>query len=245
MQIFQSASVVGDLVRRTFDGLSYESVFGLVASGKREAFLRDLFARAVTLDIPMVLTKPEWDIPPDAARRWESQGMTKSKTKGIVDLAVLPVNDLMTSQPLSLFEFKVWYTGDACSDSKYRANAQPHHSIPKAHLVDVEKIRSVRDGGAGDDYVVTFLNTVHSDEINDAGDNSLHIKLEELGVAYARALHTQTRLLRKGFRAVREEGIGRALAEISKSVSAVTHVACGRWEAGPVPISVDCLISVP
>lgn len=232
---------LGRVVKRALAALEPEMIFGLVATGKKEAFFRDLVARQIQLEDESVLVKPEWDISPLAARRWRSEGLTESKTKGIVDLAVLSLRDLFSASPESLVEFKLWYSTDCVSDSKFRSTAKPHHSIEKAAMIDVHKIRAARDGQIGNDYVVTFINTVHADEISVPPSTSLRDVLLGKNVQYAN-VHAQKKFIEMTSAQVRVQGIERAFEVISHHVRRLTHVECGRWVSDDVPISIDVLV---
>lgn len=236
------ADEVADCLSRSISGLSAEARAELVLQGKRESFFRDLFVRTFSARSPELLCKPEWDIPRGAVSRWNSNDLYASKTKGIVDLAILGDGDMFTDQPLCLVEFKLWYTLDAVSPSKYLRSARIHHSIPKSASADSAKIRAVRGGDAGNDYLVTYLLTAHVDRMNGVGSGVKRSDLEELGMAYA-AAHCTKALLREGYDSVRERGIETAMASISGACGETVHVGLGNGYSRGVPVSLDCLVT--
>ncbi len=236
------ADEVADLLSRSTGSLSAEARAELVLQGKRESFFRDLFVRCFSVGSPELLCKPEWDIPRGAVSRWNSNGLYASKTKGIVDLAILGDGDMFTDQPQCLVEFKLWYTLDAVSPSKYSQSARIHHSIPKSASADSAKIRAVRGGDAGNDYLVTYLLTAHVDRMNGVGSGVKRSDLEELGMAYA-AAHCTKALLREGYDSVRERGIKAAMASISEACGETVHVGLGNGYSRGVPVSLDCLVT--
>jgi len=237
-----STEEIADLVAVSIGTLSAEARAELVLQGKRESFFRDLFVRTFSARSPELLCKPEWDIPRGAVSRWNSNDLYASKTKGIVDLAILGDGDMFTDQPLCLVEFKLWYTLDAVSPSKYSRSARIHHSIPKSASADSAKIRAVRGGDAGNDYLVTYLLTAHVDRMNGVGSEVKRSDLEELGMAYA-AAHCTKALLREGYDSVKERGIETAMASISGACGETVHVGLGNGYSRGVPVSLDCLVT--
>lgn len=231
------------LTAGSLSGLSDRTIFGLVAAGKKEAFFRDLVARQIAREYPDAVTKPEWDIPSEAAVRWESRGLTRAKTKGIVDLAVLSEDNLFTEQPPTLMEFKLWYSADCCLDTKYEPRARPNHSIEKAAMIDADKIRAVRNGEVADDYIVTVVNTVHADEVDVRTGRRLVEELHDKGVQYA-ALHAQKRFVSMTSREVREQGLARASAVLSSHVRSLSLVECGKRSWNGISVSVDVLVGL-
>jgi hypothetical protein len=234
---------VADILRRSVSGLPPYVRAELVLQGKRESFFRDLFARSVAVAAPGFLCKPEWDIPREAVARWNSHLPSAKKTKGIVDLAILTDDALFADQPVSLIEFKLWYTLDAVSPSKYSGSARTHLSIPKAAAADHSKIRAVRGGRNGYDFLVTYLLTAHVDRRDGAEFPVKKSDVERTGMAYA-AAHCTKALLQEGFDSVRERGIKTALASISEACGETAHVGLGNGYSRGVPVSLDCLITV-
>ncbi|MEY4159070.1 MAG: hypothetical protein RL743_1565, partial [Actinomycetota bacterium] len=159
-----------------------------------------------------------------------------------VDLALLPMSDLFTSNPTSLFEFKLWFTADALDDTKFKDETRSNDSITKSLIIDSNKMRSVRPELPGNDFIVTFLNTVHIDRISGAVDKRLAAHLKSIGVGYSN-VHARPSLVSMGSDAVRSEGIKRAMREILPIAPSVTHVECGQWEWNDLKLSVDCLVN--
>lgn len=233
---------VAQVLIRSISGLTSEMRGRLVTAGKNEAFFRDLFAREVALSHPDYLCKPEWDISERAVRGWDSDGMTSHKTKGIIDLALLERVDLLAESPSALFEFKLWYSSDAAGDSRYRSTARPHHSIPKAALIDRDKIRAVRSGTPGPDWVITFVNTVHVDAVTPEGGLTVRQVLREKNVRYWQ-VHSSNAVMRQGSENVRRIGLARAFEAIRAYMPDTQVVELGVGKCDGVPVSIDCIIS--
>ena len=233
----------GRLLVGSVSGLTPTMRGQLVTAGKNEAFFRDLFAREAALSHPEYLCKPEWDISEQAVIGWESDGMTAHKTKGIIDLAVLDRTDLLSESPESLIEFKLWYSPDAAGDPKYRPDAKPHHSIPKAALIDRDKIRAVRSGAPRRDWVVTFVNTVHADRVSPDPGTTVRHTLRNRGIRYWQ-VHSSRSVMETGSDEIRRIGLERATEEIRRFMPRSTVLELGQGEFRGVPVSIDCILSV-
>jgi hypothetical protein len=233
---------VSALLKRSVDGLADGTRAELVLQGKRESFFRDLFARQVALENPNVLCKPEWDIPRVAAERWVRENPSIKKSKGVVDLALLSPDDLFTERPLGLVEFKLWYSVDAVSPSKFADSSAVHHSIPKSAAVDRGKIRAVRNGAAGVDYLVTYVVTPHIDRVPVAPGQTIKTALETLGVAYWKVL-VNKKWLEEGYDSIRTRGVQAAAEAVGNACGETTVAHLGTGVSRGVPVSIDCLLT--
>ena len=237
-----SVNTVCGVLRSGIADLPEHTRAELALRGKRESFFRDLFSRQCCASFPDILCKPEWDIPSTAVERWRRSVSGGSKTKGVVDLALLETHDVFAEQPLNLVEFKLWYTLDAVADSKYRDGARTHHSISKSASMDRDKIRAVRGTTGADDYLVTYLLTVHVDRLIQASKKIRRADLQRMGVAYPSA-HASAARIKEGFDSIRARGIERAANALTSTCGRTEHVHLGTGESGGIPVSLDCLVT--
>jgi len=134
--------------------------------GKREYLFRDVMLRSLGVAMPEHLPEPEWNIPRVAVERWRTTRFAGDKSKGIVDLALVPLCDPLDPEPPLLLEFKLWYSADAFNPSKYATPRKSSHSLISASfLADVTKLRSVAPRRPGGRLVVTVVPTLHTDRV--------------------------------------------------------------------------------
>jgi hypothetical protein len=118
------------------------------------------------MSIPDHLPEPEWVIPKMAIERWRTTRFAGEKSKGMVDLALVPLDDPLNPEPPLLIEFKLWYSADAMNPSKYATSRKSNHGlISGSFLADVTKLRAVSPRRTGGRLVITVVPTLHSDRM--------------------------------------------------------------------------------
>lgn len=186
------------------------------ATGKREYLFRDMMLRSLAVSMPDHLPEPEWVIPKLAVERWRATRFAGEKSKGIVDLAVVPLEDPLDPEPPLLLEFKLWYSADALNPSKYAAPRRSNHGlISGSFLADVTKLRAVAPRRAGGRLVVTVVPTLHTDRIEAAQGRSAREHMEALGFPYVKVRHFLPGPHTPPSDVVRSEGLARVVAYFS------------------------------
>lgn len=155
-------------------------------TGKRELLFRDALMGALTMSHREHLARAEWRIPKSAMSRWKKTRFAGDKAQGIVDLVLVPKNDLLAEVPALAIEFKLWYWFDALNSKKYtRTGKSNNHLISNSFLADVSKLRAVSPEAEGGRIIVTVVPTFHMDEVNPPVGMTARQYLADLGFPYA------------------------------------------------------------
>jgi hypothetical protein len=137
------------------------------------------------MSIPDHLPEPEWVIPKMAIERWRTTRFAGEKSKGMVDLALVPLDDPLNPEPPLLIEFKLWYSADAMNPSKYATSRKSNHGlISGSFLADVTKLRAVSPRRTGGRLVITVVPTLHSDRMETPKGRTPREHLAVIGFPY-------------------------------------------------------------
>lgn len=154
-------------------------------TGKREGLFRDLLMGALNKSHGDHLARAEWRIPSPAMSRWKKTRFAGDKAQGIVDLVLVPKNDLLSETPPLAVEFKLWYWFDALNKKKYvKSGKANNHLISNSFLADVSKLRAVSPHSSDGRMIVTVIPTFHTDDIVPPSGRTTRQYLEELGFPY-------------------------------------------------------------
>lgn len=155
-------------------------------TGKREGLFRDVLMKALVRSHGDHLPRAEWRIPKAAMSRWKKTRFAGDKAQGIVDLVLLPNNNLLTELPTLVAEFKLWYWFDALNTKKYvRTGKSNSHLISSSFLADVSKLRAVSPEADGGRIIVTVVPTFHMDEFIPPDKLTARQHLADLGFPYS------------------------------------------------------------
>lgn len=165
-------------------------------TGKNEALFRDLTLQAIGIDYPSFFARPEWVIPSESLELWNrirpksthrKKVKSKPAKKGIVDLAVLPMDEPLALEPALAIEFKLWYWFDALNETKFgETDRDIHHSISQSFLTDATKLLSIIPGSEPKRHIVTVIPTFHVADFPNTSRTSRSNFLKERGFKYVK-----------------------------------------------------------
>lgn len=181
-----AASSVLDLLTLDCGRLESSQLAGASITGKREGLFRDVLLAALTTSHSDHLARAEWRISEVAMSRWKKTRFAGDKAQGIVDLVLVPKNDLLSETPTLAVEFKLWYWFDALNKKKYvRSGKANSHLISNSFLADVSKLRAVSPHALGGRVIITVIPTFHTDDIVPPSGRTTRQYLAELGFPYS------------------------------------------------------------
>jgi hypothetical protein len=159
---------------------------GVSLTGKREGVFRDALMVTLAKTHDDHLARAEWQIPVAAMTRWKKTRFAGDKAKGIVDLVLVPRDDLLSETPALAVELKLWYWFDALNKKKYvKPGKSNHHLISNSFLADASKLRAVSPEALRGRIIVTVVPTFHTDEIDPPKGLTARQYLAELGFPYS------------------------------------------------------------
>lgn len=181
-----STSSVLNLLTLHCGQLEAAQLAGASITGKREGLFRDVLLAALATSRGDHLARAEWRIPSNAMSRWKKTRFAGDKAQGIVDLVLVPKNDLLSETPPFAVEFKLWYWFDALNKKKYvKSGKANNHLISNSFLADVSKLRAVSPHSSDGRMIVTVIPTFHTDDIVPPSGRTTRQYLEELGFPYS------------------------------------------------------------
>lgn len=146
--------------RRESDRVAKASV------SKNELLFRDFAKDHLTEQNPDFNAEPEWQLPPKAMQTWNRIRPVEVRSRGFLDLVLLPKDQGDHNSPSFGVEFKFWYWFDVLKKSKY-ADSGPryHHLISKSFEMDATKLISAKPHDKDGRLIVTVISTLHVDQV--------------------------------------------------------------------------------
>lgn len=155
-----------DIVIRGCKRVPADQIARASVVGKNEGLFRDLTHNSLCESRTDLLTRAEWDTPPEAFERWSQLWPTGNRSKGMIDLAATTISEPLTSTLALGVEFKLWYWFDLLDQSKYAESGRNYsHLVSQSFVMDATKLLASVPPESGSRLIVTIVPTFHIEKI--------------------------------------------------------------------------------